>query len=319
MSITQVTSKIVQTLGIPEGDATKIVEKAIAGGECTKFTLEQWLEERFLPNCVHIDEEGYTQMCINALKILDRAAATDYGSSRQRDLGQHWADMTRGYLGEYAFKLFLTQKAGLDAQLGHEVGKLEEFLPTDIHLIRDDEEPYRVPRLKVSIKTSKWNGIWLDIPGDQFNHSDIYVFVKVGTGRDHLFAFFKHISVFKDKVLKRGEEVGALTAAESSSLFDRLPTFQPIPAYICGFVSQHTPYQPLPYTGKHGRLNYTVTGWNGPISPTDLEQIRTREGVMGKIAFEGIGTFSHDKGYLFNTGNLLWREEDWAEQLFQKL
>ncbi|MBK8433799.1 MAG: hypothetical protein IPL28_22045 [Chloroflexi bacterium] len=87
MSITQVTSKIAHTLGIPEGDATKIVEKAIAGGECTKFTLEQWLEERFLPNCVHIDEEGYTQMCINALKILDRAAQPIMGVAASERFG----------------------------------------------------------------------------------------------------------------------------------------------------------------------------------------------------------------------------------------
>ena len=48
-----------------------------------------------------------------------------------------------------------------------------------------------VEKLNISIKTSKWNGIWLDIPGNQFEHSDIHVFVKIGAGRDHLFAFFK--------------------------------------------------------------------------------------------------------------------------------
>ena len=32
---------------------------------------------------------------------------------------------------------------------------------------------------------------FVDIPGDQFNHSDYHVQVKVSVGRDHLFGFSK--------------------------------------------------------------------------------------------------------------------------------
>ena len=293
-------------------EATMIIEKSIAGGEITAdINIEDWLNKRFLPNLITIDEKGYSLMCIDALKILSRTAATDYGSSRQRDLGHLWADMTRGYLGEYAFSLFLKKRWGITAKLGHEIGKLEDYLPMDIHQIREPDAEYRTPRLKIGIKAVKWNGIWLDISGDQFNHSDIHVLVKVGTGRDHLFAFFKEISVFKDKILKVGQDVGSLSEKEAENLYDDLPSFKPISAYVCGFVHKNAGYANLSYTGKKGRLHYTICSWNGPINPGDLASIRERENVSGKVKFEGIGNFAHDKGYLFNTGSLLWKENDW--------
>ena len=310
----QVINSVKDCLNVSTEEATKIIEKAIAGQEITQgINYETWLNRRFLPNCVFIDEEGYTRMCIDALKILSRTAATDYGGSRQRDMGQLWADMTRGYLGELAFLLFLKKKWDIEGELGHEVGALEDFLPMDIHRIRRDQGEFHIPRLKISLKTTKWNGIWLDIPGDQFNHSDVHVLIKVGTGRDHLFAFFKKISVFKDKVLKRGIDMGCLTTEESNNLFDKLPSFKPIPAYICGFVLKEGSYSNIPYTGKKGRKNYTITGWNGKIGPGDIETIKRRENITGSIKFEGIGSFAHDSGYLFNTGNLIWKNEDWEE------
>lgn len=309
------TINIVQRqLDVSIEEAGKIVEKAHIGQEfSTVVESLTWVNDRFLPNCVLIDEDGYTKMCIDALKILDRTAATDYGSSRQRDLGQLWADMTRGYLGEFAFQLFMKKHWNLESELGHEVGSLDEFLPLDIHNIRRDGGVFHAPSLKLSVKTTKWNGIWLDIPGDQFNHSDIHILIKVGTGRDHLFAFFKKISVFKDKILKKGVDSGCLTCDESDALFENLPSFKPVPAYICGFVKTDRIYEPLSYAGKSGKKNYTIQSWNGPISSGDLDRIKDREHVSGDIKFEGIGKFSHDSGYLFNTGSLLWNHNDWTK------
>jgi hypothetical protein len=310
--IEEILEAITEILHIDKQEALKILEKVIAGGEITKdIGFEEWFHKRFLPNLVFIDEEGYSRMCVDALKILGSTAATDYGSSRQRDMGQLWADMTRGYLGELAFLLLLEKRWKIEAILGHEVGSLEDFLPMDIHHIKKPGESYRGPQLNLSIKTTKWNGIWLDIPGDQFAHSDVHILVKVGAGRDHLFAFFKKISVFKDKVLKIGEKVGSLTSEEAQALFDSLPSFKPIPAYICGFVPKGSEYARLSYTGKKGSKNYNISSWNGPIHSGDLEKIRENEHVTGKVSFDGIGSFAHDSGYLFNTGNLLWRDMDW--------
>ena len=298
------------------------MKKAESGQEFKDDSeLEIWLNERFLPNIVFISEDGYARMCIDALKILKSTAATDYGSSRQRDLGQLWGDMTRGYLAEYAFCLFLKQTWNIDAELGHEKGSLQDYLPSDIHQIQKGSEASRAPNIKIGIKGTKWNGIWFDIPGSQFDHSDVHVFVKVGTARDHLFAYFKHISVFKDKVLKKGIELGVLNQEEANSLFENLPLFQPISAHVAGFVVRDKEYKDLDYSGKKGRMHYTVESWNGEIKTGDLQRIKERENIEtnGKIQFEGIGKFAHDKGYLFNVGNLLWKKEDWEKFVIKPL
>ncbi|MDR2942670.1 MAG: hypothetical protein LBV17_08795 [Treponema sp.] len=305
--------KVSSSINVEHSTAITIIEKALAGGEITDFSSsDHWLNERFIPNCVFIDEDGYAKMCINALKILDKTAATYYGSSRQRDMGQLWADMTRGYLGEYAFKLFLMQKYNIDTELGHERGNLSDYLPTDIHKIKRNGENWVSPKLNISIKTTKWNGIWFDIPGDQFNHSDIHVFIKIGVGRNHLFAFFKKLSIFKDKILMKGKEIGLLSEQEAVNLYDNLPSFSPVPAYICGFIEKSAQFKPLSYGGKCGKKNFTIKSWNGQICPGDLEKIKQREYISGSVKFEGIGKFAHDSGYLFNTGNLKYSPKDWA-------
>ncbi|MHB8710192.1 MAG: hypothetical protein ACYC6X_01405 [Minisyncoccota bacterium] len=310
MNIDQISSEISKRLSIEGAEAEMIVAKAIAGGETSEVDVSDWYEQRFLPNLVLIDEDGYSRMCIDALKILDKTAATDYGGSRQRDMGQLWADMTRGYLGELAFQLFLKNK-GVKIKLGHERGELSDYLVGDIREVKKKGEDSRPPKVQIGIKTTKWNGIWFDLPGDQFNHSGAHTFIKVGTGRNHLFAFFKKISVFKDKVLKVGQDIGLLTTDESTEIYNELPTFKPIPAYISGFVLREPGYPTSSYGGRKGRLHYKIKSWAGPISASDLEKIKETEHVTGRVEFEGIGKFSHDRGYLFNTGSLLWKEEDW--------
>lgn len=306
-------------LSISEKDADNFINKAIDGGEITNyFPMKNWFKQRFQPNCILIHEEEYANMCIDALKILSTTAGTDYGSSRQRDMGQLWADMTRGYLGELAFVKFLETNWGIKSKLGHEKGELIDFLNTDIKQITKPNEQQREPKIDIGIKTGKSNGIWLDITGKQFHHSDIHVFVKVATGRDHLFAFFKHLSVFKDKILKKGEDIGLLTQSESKNLFDVIPSFTPIPAYICGFVESSAQYKELDYTGKKGRKNFEIKSWNGPYDPSDIQKIKEAENITGTAKFAGIGEFTNSKRYLFNTGNLLWKRDDW-QRIIDKL
>lgn len=311
---------IASTLHVSEVEAKRIYEKAKIGGECTEEDALSWLEKRFLPNLVWIDEAGYTKMCIDALKILQKTTATDYGSSRQRDLGQLWGDMTRGYLAEYAFVQWLEHKWGVQSELSHEHGEIAGYLASDIgSVFKPLETQKRRPYLKLSIKGTKWNGIWLDIPGAQFHHSDVHILVKVGVSRDHLFAYFKSISVFRDKVLQRAVESGFLTSVEADSLFSQLPQFTNIPAYICGFATHDDVSVKPTHTGKKGVKHYTITAWRGPLSDSALEVIRRQEGVDGQIKFEGIGRFSHHSGFLFNTGNLLWEHVDWEKRVITPL
>ncbi len=315
MTAEEVLLKISEFIHTSPEESAKIFEKAVASKEITddKDTglIDDWFNNRFKSNIVFIDQEGYAKMCIDALKIVGTIAATDYGSSRQRDLGQLWADMTRGYLGELAFTKLLKERWDIDSTLDHSAGALDDFINLDIHKIKKPNELERPPKLNIGIKTTKWNGIWLDIPGDQFNHSDIHIFIKVGTGRDHLFAYFREISVFKDKILKKGTDSGILNQSEADDLYDKLPKFHSIPAYICGFVERDKKYKKLSYGGSKGRKNYKIDEWHGPMEPSDLPIIKEKEEVYGKVSFEGIGEFSNSKRYLFNAGNLLWKKEDW--------
>ena len=87
MDMEEVVGLVSKKLDVSSEDAEKIIEKAVIGGEVLEGgEFSQWYNERFLPNCMFIDETGYSKMCVDALKILSRTAATDYGSSRQRDL-----------------------------------------------------------------------------------------------------------------------------------------------------------------------------------------------------------------------------------------
>jgi hypothetical protein len=299
-------------------EAKGVIETAIAAGECEREagSVKDWIDNRLMPNTVFIDHLGYAEMCINALRTVPSITATDFGSSRQRDLGQLWADMTRGYLGELAVKRHLESKFGMTISLGHELGDLEEFLNSDIKDVTVDGVA-RPPKVAVGIKTMKMNALWLDIPNAQFLHSDFHISVKVKAPRDHLFSFFKSISVFKDKVLKLGTDHELITAAESERIYTDIPDFGQIAAYICGFVPKDASYRDLDYGGRMGSKNFTVNKWNGPLRDGDFERIRVRESAH-RVQLEGIGQLSHDQGYLFNSGSLRWREEDW-EQLVRQL
>ena len=311
-------SKVAEVLKIPEDEAGIFLKKAYAGGDVFGLSFEEWFEQRFRPFVYFLDQNDYAMMLVDALKIIATTAGTDYGSSRQRDLAQLWADMTRGYLGELAFVKFLSDKFAIEAKLAHERGVLKDFLPLDVAEVRTkNNSNWRKPKQKIAIKTTKWNGIWFDIPGDQFNHSDIHVMVKVGVGRDSLIAYLKSISVFRDKVLKEGVAVGSLTKEESEKLYNELPSFKPVPAYIAGFVSRDGKYAPLSYSGIKGRIHFKVNSWNGPIRSSDLIEIKKTQGLgeTGQIIFEGIEKFAHSSGYLFNTGSLLWKIDDWKEHL----
>lgn len=303
-----------------EKTAIGILDKAVAGGETTPTDEASWFSERLRPNVVLINQDGYTKMCIDALRIVSSVAGTDYGSTRQRDLAQLWADTTRGYLGELGFQLFLRQNYGVESELGHEQGELADYLPLDIHRVKKSGEDWRIPKMKLGIKATKWNGIWFDIPGDQFKHSHIHVLVKVGAGRNHLLAWLKSLGVFQDKILPEGRRIGHLSNDDVEKIYTALPNFEPIPAYVCGFVKTTNSYDELSYNGRLKRFSamtkkqsYVIQSWNGPIHEGDLQTIRQRESATGSLTFEGIGSFAHNEGYLFNAGNLHWQKKEWAE------
>ena len=295
-------------------DCKIILEKSLITGEIiSEEDIDRWLTERFLPNLVFIEPLDYAQMCFNSLKIIKTTASTDYGSSRQRDFGQMWTDLTRGYLGEIAFAKFAKKNYNTTINLDHDKGSLKDYLPSDISSITADSIK-RKANLNVSIKTTKFNGIWLDIPGDQFSHSDIYILVKIAIDRDHLFSFFKKISVFKDKVLKYGLDMGILTETETEEIYNEIPTFSNIPAYITGYLkaADYLEQNPI-YKGRTGRKHYSVDSWAEKISDEKFQSILNSHNLSGTLKFNGIGKFSHSNGYVFSPDHFAYSAEDWKK------
>ena len=265
---------------------------------------------------------------IEALKIQFLIAGTDFGSSRQRDLGQKWSDTIRGYLGDFGVQLCFKERWNIDIDLGHEEGTLEEYLPLDIHRVKfEGDTDFREPNLKVSIKSTKSNGIWLDIPGDQFHHSDIFILTKLIITTDHLFSFFKAISVFEDKILKLGLDKGLLTEETSQHIYDNIPSFKPVYGYIAGFVEYSDNYETYSYEYKRfvtNTKNANIYNYAGILDSEVLKKMKqeiaeaeNREKVG--IKFVGIDSFSKSKRYVFGMRALKYKESDWKNFVIDKI
>lgn len=275
--------------------------------------FENWFENRLKKNIIFLNKSDYEEMCLSSLKSLKNFSETDFGSSRQRDFNQKWADTTRGYLGEKAFQKFLSEKFNIEAKLKHKKGELSDFINTDIHQIKvKGEEEFKKPRKTIGIKTTNFNGMWLDIPGAQFHHSDYHVLIKLILEKNHMFSFFKEISIFKDKLLKRAIEKGYFKKHEADNFFDAIPNLDAIPAYITGFVKSDKFQSEYEYEGNKGRKHYTITSWKGKYKRSFLKKIKKEKSIEGDIMFQGIKKFSHDDAYIFNTGNLNYSSDDWA-------
>ena len=310
------TDLISQALGEDKATAERIISAAIQGRETLngEDDIENWINNQLIPNTVLIDKSGYTEMCIDALKTTSTQVLTDFGTSRQRDFGQAWADMIRGYLGEFAVTIFLEKNFGLKTKLAHQRGVASTFYDSDISEVFDGSK-WRKPNINVGIKTTKYNGLWLDVVKEQFSKSDIHVQVKIGGGTTHLFSFFKELSVFKDKILKAGLDGNFLTQGESDQIWNDIPTFKPIPAYITGFALRDYNYKPLDYDGHMAKIHYTIHTYQGLLPRDYREQIKKREGITakGNVKFESIDEFSASDRFLFNTGSINRTIKEWKE------
>lgn len=247
---------------------------AVEAGEIEKASFEEWLESRFKYQLVWLDKDDYLRALTRALWLAPKFAGTDFGASRQRDIAQVWTDTTRGFLGEIAVGKFFYENFKVEIILDTKRGKLEEFLPTDISEIILPDRTRRTPNLNVSIKTGKFNARWLDVPGAQVEHSDVFILVKIGILRHHFIAFLKAVSFLKDKLFPQAVSLGELNEEEKKQLWDEIPTFDSIPAYISGFLEKSELNMPIHYLevkirgDKHKRI--AVTRGIGLFSPENL-------------------------------------------------
>jgi hypothetical protein len=300
----------ISELGISETQAKTYYQSAL-DSQCINWRdwtrIESWIEHQFKPNLVTLDQQDYLEAAIQSLRVQFNLASTDFGMSRQRDLGQKWSDTIRGYLGEIALRKYLKQLYQLEITLDHNRGELSQYVNSDVYNVKKiGEKTTRKSNLRISVKTTKANGIWLDIPGQQFYHSDVFILIKLGIGKDHLFSFFKEISFFKDKILKIGQDCNFLDEQEANRIYQQIDSFEPITAYIPGYIlAKNYPNNNkfnYNYTGYKGKTNYTIIDYAGEYNLKNLEEIKQQELGLeksGKVEFQSISKFTQQNRYIF--------------------
>lgn len=317
---------------IPEsfrGFEEDLCEGAVRGLDIKQFSsIAEWVQWLSFAS-ITLDESDYLKAAIYGLNLATKLAGTDYGTSRQRDLGQLWTDTIRGLLGEIAFAKWLENRFDVHIELDYRLGPLEEFLPSDIKKVNGRE-----PRLKVSIKTTKLGGIWLDLPGAQIKHSDVFVLVRVGATREHFIAFLKKISVIKNKLLEEALSRGLISDELAKTVWNAVPEFKHIPAYIAGFLDKSEYGAKLnderciieadgEVKTRRIIINKFLGYWK-PGAPEYEEALRSLLKSKGKRAenmkleFEGIREFSRSLHFIASSGVLKKKREDW-ESLVKRL
>jgi hypothetical protein len=199
--------------------------------------MKRWFDERYMPNSVILDMDDYSKALIRSLWLAPNLAALDFTGGRLRDFAQLWTDTSRGFLGEIAIQKFLKENFGLNVHLETRRGKAAEFMASDILVMEKGKTEPRKSSIKVSIKTTKFNGRWLEIPESQFRQSDVFAFVKLGISRYHFSAYLKTLKVI-EQLFKKGEELEELNEEQIKTLSGEIPEWMPIPAYIAGFVDK---------------------------------------------------------------------------------
>jgi hypothetical protein len=301
--------------------AIQVLKGAEESLEINSTSFESWFEKRFKYQFVWLDKNDYLKALVRALWLAPVFAGTDFGSSRQRDMAQVWTDTARGFLGEIAVSRFLNERFGLETAISTNRGNLAEFLPTDITKIRLRDSKWRTPNLKISIKTTKFNGRWLDVPGAQVEHSDVFILVKIGILRHHFLAFLKAISFLKDKLFPQAEKLGELSNGMAEKLWDEIPHFDPIPAYISGYLNKNELNLPIHHLvcrrkGKT-KVRIAITHGIGIFSKETLQkhpyvQELDPEGKL-RIEVEPIIDSLTTTHFLAHSGGLKWGRESWTE------
>ncbi|MCZ0932467.1 MAG: hypothetical protein OXJ52_04870 [Oligoflexia bacterium] len=89
-------NKISSLLRLNKNHSKNFYEKSLSAGEFLNDSdFENWFENRLKTNVVFLNKSDYEEMCLSSLKSLKNFSATDFGSSRQRDFNQKWADTIR--------------------------------------------------------------------------------------------------------------------------------------------------------------------------------------------------------------------------------
>lgn len=307
-----------------ESLAKQIVRGASGGAEFGENDFEAWLSDRFMLQLVWLDTDDYTRAITRALPQALKFAAADFGSSRQRDLGQLWTDTARGFLGEIAFQRFLKNRfdCTIEPDLSMDKSK-QEYITTDIKEVLDENTGImRSPKINVSIKTGKFNSRWMDeYSASKTIAIDAFVFVRVGTAREHFISFLKSISFLETKLFPEAERLGEIDRQTKTEILNSIPNFEPVPAYIAGYLSRAS--LNLPVHSVQARL---VKGKSKKIKILQgvgnftLENLRADERIRAidpdfdrlNLIIDGLDkNIDNNPHFYANTGALSFGVENW--------
>lgn len=300
--------------------SNQIIKGAESGLEINS-SFEDWFENRFKYQFAWLDKDDYSKALVRALWLAPVFAGTDFGASRQRDMAQVWTDTARGFLGEIVFSKFLKQKFEIDTKFDTRRGSIDKFLPSDINKIKLPNKSWIQPKINISIKTTKFNGRWLDVPGAQYNYSDVFILIKLGILRGHFLAFLKAISFLKDKLFPLGKNLKELDDVSSKELWEEIPEFEPIPSYIAGFIDKRKINLPIHYleVRRKGLKNICllISQGIGIFTPDNIRNHQTVKEIdpEGKLRIEIepiIKSFTGQK-FFAHSGGLYYGKEKWQE------
>lgn len=279
------------------------------------------LESRIAP----LSQTDYLRALVVGLPLIYNYRSTDFGTTRQRDFGQMLGDAMRGALGEIAFAKLWKRTTGREIYLDARRLSLEEALESDVLYLQKDGTLEET--LKISIKTTKFGGVWLDVPYAQVGHSDVFVLMKLAIPPDHLLRGLTSIEKVREGLLDAASgyaddpEPFYIGLADAVQLFAkrvRSYTYLPPLAYFSGFVTQKelkTDFNISEAEIKTTKSRAVIQGGIGRIPAQEHGRTELlREAVCGAepavcgqelpLEFEGIGSFSRAEHYIAHTRRL---------------
>lgn len=270
------------------------------GEESQILNLDGWFTRRVKKNTVALSWEDYHRALGNGLRILLKGdlMKADMGGARQREVGQHWTDLIRGYLGEFAFKKFLNDRFDVQVKLkqtGVE-GGAEEHDPTDVTHVLDDTDEWREVENTISIKTSKLRSMWLPIFSRQLDHSTAFAFVKLGIPLNHLLVSLKETNSLRVLLEDFDDTI-------VDEILTDIPGYKPIPSYIPGFAyDQDFREKTLKEDAKRSIIHLVGGTGKVPEDPPD---------DYDRYKIEGIDSLQEE--YIASTGSLRWEPDEWND------
>lgn len=309
-------------------NALGLARQIVAGAEKEFDDFDNWLKNRFLPQIIWLTIDDYTKGITRALPQALTFAQSRPDNFKQRNFLRLWIDTARGLLGEIAVQRFFTERLGLQIQQDTSLDQdLDDYISTDIKFVKEPSGDYRQTKINTSIKTGKFNARWLDeYSAPKIAQIDAFIFVRLGTPKEHFVAYLKDISFLKTKLFPKAIELGELTADSSSALWDSIPEFEPIPAYISGFLMRQDLTYPIHFVTAEitGNENYKgrdtrkihikkgvgVLTRNNLYARPDFQELDPEDKL--KVIIKGIEKEIDNKDHFYaNTGSFNYGIESW--------